>query len=187
MRKLLRGRRSRGLVIMVLAILGSLFVAPAPAQAFSPNPVAYWIAQNGQTCLEASKFYKLNMFYLHNTSGVCSIEAPDFNKTFLEYTDVGGQNVAVEVVSTATNTKEGWINFRAYAEYLDIDDTVDNGDSFYVWIGGNGPYGEGHYNLNLADGTARSFEITDDAAGTDVIAASWSTGGTVGILPLIHP
>ncbi len=173
------GRPIRPLVqsaVAGLVVLGSLFVATAPAQAFSPNPSAYWMTQIADQCTDSDTLHVRSgsEFILSYQSLACRITTA--TQHFDSAYDAGGENVAVELWSGSK--REGVVYFGAYGEHLKVFDLdTTDGDTFYVWIAGQGPFcncggSDGNVDLNLADGGVFNFKITDDQAGTDTIANS---------------
>jgi hypothetical protein len=188
MRNLFRNAVVAGSVLTSLTMLVSLLVAAGPARAYSPDPSVYWISQDADRCYMVTEVDPLNRYWTQDLSdeyGLCYIWSSHTHSFEL---DAGGLNLLLELYQNGTRVGE--IQFEANGEYLTVEDSRNDDDTFYVWVGGNGPYSAGTsddpvdlqtHNLSLTDGEVYSLRITDDRAGNDVIASS------SGSLPYVVP
>jgi hypothetical protein len=162
--------------------LGSLMVGLAvpasPAQAYSPNPKAWWVTQNASNCDKIVTNAPEDYYFLQSNGFGCFIEDGwDLYGTVMPF-DSGGQNLYIDVMyGTPTSGVQplAFFEFQAYGEHLQAWDYKSDNDSVYLWINGHSYCAcldNTDINLDLVDGQQYSIKITDDAAGTDVIAST---------------
>jgi hypothetical protein len=163
---------------MVIATIAALVAVPTPAAAYNPDPSVYWITQNAETCDRDLESDPADILTAIDDGSRCFIQAN--HEGFPYDFDRGGQN-AVFSLWAFRGGEIGIVSFQAFAERLQVWDTANDGDAFYVWIDGQGPYfvpGTSNprdikkFDLNLTDGARHSIKITDDKDGEDVIASS---------------
>ena len=202
-----RGFRNRFLSLVgttTLVAIGSLFVAPGEAHAYSPEPVVYWVSQEADTpCVKISErpypepmtehFTVQNLnppiprCWIRDNYGYNNIDAYPY--------DQGGQNLWIDLYRPSDDVSIEMpletVQFQAYGEHLILTDYSDDSDTVYVWVNGHaysacpcvgGQADENNFDLDLVDGNQYTIKITDDAAGSVLIA---STGN--GKLPYLYP
>jgi hypothetical protein len=169
-------------VVCVAALVGSLALVATPASAYSPNPKFNWIEQDAGTCASIDEHIGADVgagyFEAWKEGGRCWLDSADFgNQSFA--LDPDSRNLMVELYIGTEPI--GVITFQAAGEYVDIFDLVDDSDTFYFWVSHAGPWcacpgGPGidfnEVDFTMPEGESFNIEITDDAAGTDVIAAT---------------
>ena len=185
MRNRYRTRLRRIYVTSMMAVV-SVLLTVSPAQAYSPNPNVYWAQQNAETCgkVNESRPPGTAAGYFYVGPDVSPIgEGCDIFSSSITYQfniDVGGQNLLIELHG-ANGRVVAAVALEAAGDLLYVADLLDDSDTIYVWVGGKGPYdacpcGDGdvfsRHDLEFPEGQTTLIEITDDAAGNDVIASS---------------
>jgi hypothetical protein len=169
-------------ILTSVVVVAALMAVPRPAAAYDPDPSVYWITQNAGTCNKILGEYPGDLFTWGDLAGAgCYINgtAPDV----IFGLDAGGHNAVFELWAYRGGMI-GEIVFKALGEWLYIADTANDGDTFYVWIDGHGPYfvqgtsnptDDNFFDLDFAEGSTHVIKITDDKDGHDVIASSTTT------------
>ncbi len=195
MKKRVVGRIAAGCLVVIGAV-----AVPDAASAYSPNPAVVWMTgSSGGSCAQTgdggpAAGMDLGVGVDGIVTGDCRAYA--FDDTHLtslvdekRHKQNNGQDLVVALVSSGRGV--AGIAFMASGDVLTVNDTYDDGDTVYVWIGANGPYcacqgtaGENTFSqgMDLIDGGVYALKITDDKAGTDVIAKSGTND-----FPYIYP
>ncbi len=169
-------------ILTSVAVIAALLAVPRPAAAYNPDPSVYWITQNAGTCDRDLASYPGDLFSWGALGGAgCYIKGSTPESIY--ESDPNSQNAAFELWAYRGGLI-GVISFEAHGEWLYVADTANDGDTFYVWVDGKGPYyvpgtsnptDDDFFNLSLTDGVRYSIKITDDKDGNDVIASSSGT------------
>jgi hypothetical protein len=180
-------------LVTCLSLLTSLLVTAAPAGAYvNANMEVHWAVQNAYTCGIVDRH---GSFRGGAGGGSCYLQGT-YEFGWDGAIDAGGQNLMVELFDNGNLV--GQIHFAAYGEELLIGDLRDDGDTFYVTIGGlvrcacGAQSGDDWsiYNLDLVDDTSYSIKVTDTSdPSTDIFAASGGSSSMTGghIFPYLHP
>lgn len=143
-----------GAVLTVLGILGSVLVAPSPAQAYYNLTVKYAVVDTGN-CARLRGSLPVT-----KVSGGCMLY-DSFDDTYFE-TDDGGIAVKIELYDSYGMVAK--VEFHPSGEKLWVYDTRNDGDTVYVFI---------NYSLNGATYGPFNAEGTDDVLDYDVFDFDW--------------
>lgn len=180
-------RRMWSGTVALATLLTTLVAASAPAHAYSTNPTVAWVTQNAGNCYEI--VYDAPQDYFTATYDGSSDCVIGDNWTWYKFPpDQGGQNALIDVGFGWPGYDEPRASFyfEAYGEHLKVKDLdPDDHDSVYIWINGTSYCAclNTDIDLNLAEGSVWSIKITDDSAGTDVIAC---TNSCTRLLPHLY-
>lgn len=182
----LRRRFLHGAVVLATA-LTAIVVTAAPAQAYVDSSLdIYWATQNADTCGKVAVIAPKGYFTVGDggVASTCAIDSRWGNGPNLSL-DSGAQNLRIDIWEGSNFV--GYFYFGGYGEKLYTEDPWSDGDSVYLWINGQSYCACSNnyvypFNLDLPDGSVYSIKLTDDSAGTDVIASS-----SAGSLPYLHP
>jgi len=197
----IRGRKWVIATLAVASLVAPLFVAVEPAQAYSDSSVhIYYDSEYADSSCAPNARYEAftGEFVDHYHSADNTCETIDQYDAWYSSLDPLSRNLDIEIYDgavTSANLVE-LIHFEASGEHLDILDFSDDSDTVYFWIWTDSSHyqkfsacnpscgkGTDHadYNLSLTDNVVMEIEITDDAAGQDILAET-----SVG-LPYLEP
>jgi hypothetical protein len=176
--------------VAVVLVLGSVFATSTPANAYPAGSLhTHWAVQDAYNCNRISVSDSLWAPYYDMSGGRVGVDCLSRTRWYGVWdlpADAGGRNTIVDITDNQDYSDKTVVRFQAYGEHLMvIDPTTTDGDTIYVWIGALGPFcgcaGTNNYDLDLIEDAVYQLKITDDKAGTEVIASSLN-----GTLPAIH-